>query len=305
MKSYLVVFILLIHTSIFTQSFVDQDEIKVEAHRRKLSGIKSCTKMDYTYSFGKMSSSGELLEYIEYNKDGFYLLKKIYEDGQIKSYEVCEYDEDNNLVAFSEFDSFYNLIYKRINKYKNSIQSESVNFDMNGNYHYKEIYKYDSQNNCTGKDVFTWDGNLYYKHIYNYNHNKLVEEVFYDTLGNIHQKVIYEYSKNKKIKESLYDDKGIVFEERLYEYPSKNKTTIKTNYYFTSLSPEPVKTNLTKVTNGKDLIIEEYSEKENKIINWRNIFRYDKNGNPVEEIHHNSLDEPVSSITYKYEYFPK
>ena len=305
MKSFLVLFILLIQSSTFCQRVIQQEEINAEANRRKLSKIKSYTKMDYSYSFGKINTVGEKIKYIEYNEDGFELLNKTYEDAKVKYYETSEYDKLNNLITFTEFDNFNKIVSKRINNFDGAIQQESVNFDMYGNYLFKEVYEYDSQNNWTGKFVYDHSGNLFYKWVFIYDGNHLIQEVFYDTLGNVHLKVVYEYSNDKKNKESYYDEKGLIFEETFYEYPSKKKIKIQTNYYYKDISPEPLKVNLIRITNDKNLVLEEYSEKENSLINWRVIYKYDKNGNIEEEIHHNSLDEPVSSVIYKYDYFSK
>lgn len=301
MKVIILLFIIIINVSLLSQTFISDEKDKEEAHHRQLSHIKSCTKKEFGYSFGKKNKLGEKIEYSEYSKNGFELLKKLYDKEIMNSYSEFEYDSNNKLVVYSEYDSYNNLISKRTNKYDNNcLHIEAVEFNGLGEIVYKHFYEYNSKNKMIGGKSLYPNGDLYSKWQLKYERDNLTEEIFYDSEGKMSRKTIYEYANNKKSKISVIKSDGAKLTVILYEYPAKNKIVEKVSHY---IFADPSIVKRTYITDKTGKFIEEYAENEEGSINNRIKYKYENNGNTIEEIHFNNLDEPEKSVIFEYTYY--
>jgi hypothetical protein len=303
MKLFTLLLCFIFNIPIFSQSFESIEKIKEEARNRQLSHIKSCIQNEYSYSFGKRNEDGEKIEYTEYNKYGYELIKKSFDKELVQSYSEFEYDVNNNPIIFSEYDSDNNLVKKRINKYDNNLlHIESVNYNSTGEIDYKEYYEYNSKKIMIGGKSIYDNGEIYSKWQFKYKDEHLIEEIFYNSEGKIKSKSVYEYLNNKKSKEIEMKSDGAKIREVIYEYPQKNKIIAKTSYYILA---DPSVVIWSFILDKYGRTIESNSETKDGSTKKRIQYKYDKNGNPLEEIHYNSVNEPEKSIMFEYEYFFK
>lgn len=297
----LFIFFIFFSTFLFPQPYISTKDNLKEANKRKLSEIKAYNKYEYKYSFGKRKTNGVKLEEAEFDNLGFLIKAKYYESDRLSTYIENEYNEENNLISHSEIDLFKDIMLRDLNRFNSSgLNLECITFNSRGNIEFKQFFEYNSNSqNIGGKTIYA-NGDLYSKWKHRYEKNNLIEEILYSSDGNVSLKIVSKYSKNKKVKETRYQEDGSKSMEIAFEYPSKNKCVIKTSHYVLA---EPIITNVTKITDNKERIIEEYLTKDDDSINWRIKYTYDINGNPLEEIHFNSLDEPERVEVYEYSYY--
>lgn len=298
---YCIFIVILFTTAYHSQSFKSKEITNKEALQRKLSGINSCYIKEYNYSFGSRDEEGKTIEYFEYNQDGYEIFNIKYDNGRIESKSESIYDDNNNMINYSEYDAFNNLISKRKNIYDEfSNHTKSLGFNNFGMIEVVQYFSHDPNGRLTGMET-QYSKGIYSAGKFKYEGNNLIEEVFYDSLGRVWSKFTYEYLNNKKIKEVRLSDDGSKLLEIQYLYIDRSHVEETINWYFKG-NPKPLISKKYYTYDKNSRKIEAYNNKEDGSLNWRIKYKYDNNGNPLEEILYNSFDEPEKITVYEYHY---
>lgn len=115
--------------------------------------------------------------------------KTIFTDsiGKISGYDICKFDQNNNLILFTSYD-------------KNDMVIDSMNYK-----NIKSDIKYDSFGNKTEEINFNLDGVKDGKQIYKYNEKQqLIEAISYNNENRASFKTTNKYDDNKNIIETRF-----------------------------------------------------------------------------------------------------
>jgi len=156
----------------------------------------------------------------EYNSD-YSTHKKIETDSHgDKNITLYEYDEHNNLIFSSKFNSSNILVRKKIWKYDNN--NNVIKIEVKGDFFgrkNKMIYFYDKRNNRI-KSKYYEDGESISERSYIYDENNLVIETI-ATSQHYHTyiKRTFKYDSNDNvIEESKFNSSGVITEKVLNKY---------------------------------------------------------------------------------------
>lgn len=141
------------------------------------------------------------------------------------SLSKTEYDENENVIFLSNYDSEGNIIYKFVSEYRNNKPYKATTYDSNGiesivvlNKEYDSKYEfteYDKDNNLTGYNVITYDsnGNITKSEYYDENFNSLDNYIIYkyDEKGN---QILFEEYTNGLISSKSENTYTLKLEEK-------------------------------------------------------------------------------------------
>jgi hypothetical protein len=215
--------------------------------------------------------------------------------------------EDHESNFSNQYDSMGNLIEKikyRRNKFGRN-NSESI---------YKITYNYDDNQRITEENRFFYDdlheslSEMYYnikaagKNVYVYDDKGILNEIFnFIFKGDIEYKITFTYDKNQKLRENLTyggvsdskrQDNLLAYNKVVYEYDKMGNLNEKSCYYQTFGGWElDCKDTFRYDKNGNK--IEEsrfmnYGDESNLSLDYSISYKYDKNSNIIEKVRFNS-----------------
>jgi hypothetical protein len=214
--------------------------------------------------------------------------------GKVKSVVIIVGDSVDR-IGNHIIEPYDTSVVRKYNSDGNIIESISYRNDIVNSY---ILYKYDSDGNMI-EEAWYYRDTLEDTHIYKYNSNGNMIEMIYYKKGLVVSKENYEYdSKGNKIDGVIEDWSG--HQHIVYKYDSDWNIIEESGYYEdTDLSYPSTYTHIYKYNSNGDMI-EKSSYYSDTLWN-REIWKYDYNGNKIEEIVWNKDDIDFGDKTFKYD----
>lgn len=302
-KIHFITLLLFIFTFILNSPCIygqdSKDEREAERQRIKASNITSVTVTKYEYKFGKREEEGTKTKYLEYDDSGNKTLEIRYKYGEDEYRKVeYKYNKPAGEVEITTLD--YDDVIKKITreKYnKNGDIREESEYGSSGDLKYKIIYEFDADNKLVKQTRYNTTGNILKFTDYTYNGSNLSEKITKSDSVNVLEKYTYKYDgDNNLTEEKIYKHEGNVNETYVYKYEGKNRT-------------EEIKQNAEGVMVYK--IVNKYNESgyktertlytsDGSTISLKVNYKYDKNGNPIEELESDKIGEKKRVTVYEF-----
>lgn len=248
----------------------DQKEYLYQKETKK-NKIKSKKAIAVQYKFGEPSDERLYIYQTNYNENGFLKDSIIFKNNKRFVRETFKYNDDNELIQRSLFDSLENLV--------SLLERE---FDENG----KEI----------GFKAFKYD-TLRYSQKMTYNDKKeLVKITDYYNDGSIKNVSTFSYNSNGDITSKAdMNESGVILMKQNIGYDSEGRKVSESDYDSTGVCIG--KTLIKKYDeNDKIHLIEKYNSNDSLYARYE--FDYDKEGNEIKNTIYNGMNQILrQSIT--------
>jgi len=159
---------------------------------------------------------------------------------------------------------------------------------------------YDQKGFLTKTIAYNDDGSILYKYTYTYDkYGKKIKTIRYNLKGETINYYKYDYNDDgNKTKVYCYDMNGNLEEYYVYNYDG-NRNLVEEKWY--SSSGKEVYNVENDYDNGLKTKTSTYDENGNLI--YKYVFRYDGQGNIIEETKFDSKAEQTGFIQYSYQYY--
>ncbi|HUM50798.1 MAG TPA: hypothetical protein PK431_03245 [Chitinophagales bacterium] len=240
-----------------------------------------------TYDLNGKQNLTNIIEYDE--KENEIENTKYNSDGSIGNKTISKYDNSGNKTEEYDYDSDGNLYSKTITKYdKNGKEIESNIYDSDDNIESKSINKYDEKGNKI-ENYYYNNGSLVSKEICKYdNRGNIIESDKYLSSNELfgldkrHIKYMYKYdTKNRKIEYNSisYKSDGSIDEQNIEKYKYDDKENIIEEYELTNYNIKESEAH--KYTQS---FLDIVKENNNKIFITKYKYTFDKYGNWITKI---------------------
>jgi len=297
-----------------------------ELNRIRSSGLYSMSTWKYNYSFGKPEKKGIQLSSVRYNRNGYKVEETIYNpnDASIVLKSEYRYNEDGNLTeeVTTKGDSKTKAIY-RYDSTGN--KKEMVSYKQDGTVDRKGVYVYDGDNNLIESLGYLEDGRLFSKELYTYDSTGNVIQLLnsvsrfsyaYDADGNmigitkyirdfnnldsavynVADRIAFVYNNLEDLAaEYVYRPDSSIKARSTFQYDVKGNMAAETEY---SADGRVNYSAVYKYDRRGDLVEESGVEKDRP---FKNVYKFDRNGNKKEWIVFDQVNEPKTLEKYIYE----
>lgn len=299
-NSTFILFLILVFTTVNTLAQHTKEERDAAKKKIKASKITSMKVIQYNYKFGKPEEDGTKLKYLEYDDEGNLMEEKTYDSytGYESKIETYIYNNVKNEIEITISDANDMIQGKILEKYNsNGNIKEETDYDRYGDIKSRIVFEYGSSNNLLKETKYDINGNVTKITDYEYDKNlNLISKTFKRDSVNVTGKFTYKYDDtNNRIEEIEYTIDGAVKEKYIYAYEGKNRI-------------EEVKKDADDKMVYKVSFKYEGSNKIERILYTSDgvtmalkiNYKYDKNGNLMEELESDKAGEKKKVIIYDF-----